>query len=229
MNLEQVVPFGRSFDEYVKMFALSEADLQGSILSVADGPASFNAEGTKRGCRIHSVDPLYCFGADEIRDRFYAVLDDIIYQVASTPSDWVWSYHQSPDDLRANRVQVTERFYRDYELGKQDGRYAVGELPRLAYDAGSFDLGLCSHFLFLYSAQIDLAFHIAAIEEMLRVCKEVRVFPLLNLQLEKSPHLDETIAQLQRQYQCDIQKVAYQLQRGGGEISGNEMLRVRKI
>lgn len=68
MQLDQVVPFGRSFDEYVKMFALSEADLQGNILSVADGPASFNAEGTERGYRIQSVDPLYCFGADEVRD-----------------------------------------------------------------------------------------------------------------------------------------------------------------
>lgn len=229
MNLDQVVPFGRSFDEYVKMFALSEADLQGSILSVADGPASFNAEGTKRGCRIQSVDPLYCFGADEIRDRFYAVLDNIIHQVASTPDDWVWSYHQSPADLRANRVQAAEQFYRDYEPGKQDGRYAVGELPCLTYDFDSFDLGLCSHFLFLYSAQKDLAFHIAAIQEMLRVCKEVRVFPLLNLQLEKSPHLDQTISQLETRYQCNIQKVEYQLQRGSGELLGSEMLRVRRI
>ena len=49
MQLDQVVPFGRSFDEYVRMFSLSEADLQCSILSVADGPASFNAEGTEKG------------------------------------------------------------------------------------------------------------------------------------------------------------------------------------
>lgn len=48
MQLDQVVPFGRSFDEYVKMFSLSEADLQKSILSAAAGPASFNAEGTER-------------------------------------------------------------------------------------------------------------------------------------------------------------------------------------
>ena len=224
MNLDQVVPFGRSFDEYVKMFVLSEADLQGSILSVADGPASFNAEGTEQEYRIQSVDPLYCFGADEIRDRFYAVLDDIISQIASTPEDWVWNYHKSPDDLKANRVKVTERFCQDYEIGKRGGRYTVGELPSLPYASGSFSLGLCSHFLFLYSAQKDLKFHVAALEEMLRVCKEIRVFPLLNLQLEKSPHLEGAIAQLEQQgYRCDIQKVEYQLQRGG-----NKMLRVRK-
>jgi hypothetical protein len=43
MKLEKVVPFGRSLDEYLKMFALSASDLQQRILGVGDGPASFNA------------------------------------------------------------------------------------------------------------------------------------------------------------------------------------------
>lgn len=224
MNLDQVVPFGRSFDEYVRMFALNQANLQGSILSVADGPASFNAEGTEKGYKIESVDPLYCFGADEVRDRFYAVLDNIINQIIASPRDWVWSYHQSPEDLKANRVRVTERFYEDYAVGKREGRYKLGELPALSYESESFDLGLSSHFLFLYSEQKDFDFHVAALEEMLRVCQEVRVFPLLDLQLERSVHLEGAIAHLEEQnYRCDVQTVDYQLQRGG-----NEMLRIRR-
>ena len=148
VNLDKVVPFGRSFDEYVRMFALSETDLkwERNILSVADGPASFNAEGTEKQVWIQSVDPLYCFGADEVRDRFYAVLDNIIDQVAASPDDWDWSYHKSPEDLRANRIRVTERFYRDYELGKAEGRYAVGELPKLDYESDIYDLGLVFSF-----------------------------------------------------------------------------------
>jgi hypothetical protein len=59
MVLDQVVPFGRSFDEYHQMFALSEVDLTGKILSVADGPASFNAEGTQKGYSITSLDLVY--------------------------------------------------------------------------------------------------------------------------------------------------------------------------
>ena len=47
MHLENIVPFGRSLDEYVHMFTLTESDFSRSILSVGDGPASFNAEGTK--------------------------------------------------------------------------------------------------------------------------------------------------------------------------------------
>ena len=50
-TLDQVVPWGRSFDEYRRMFALSDDDLTGSILGCGDGLASFNAVsyGLQRG------------------------------------------------------------------------------------------------------------------------------------------------------------------------------------
>jgi hypothetical protein len=222
MQLAQVVPFGRSLDEYVNMFSLSEADLQKSILSVADGPASFNAEGTQRGYQIQSVDPLYKFSAEEIRDRFYTVLDDIIQQIENTPADWVWSYHKSPAALKAHRIEVTERFYRDYELGKEAGRYTLGELPNLDCQDSAYDLSLSSHFLFLYSDQFDTEFHLAAIDEMLRVSSEARIFPLLTLAQEKSPHLGPVIEHLSAAgYQYQVEKVSYELQPGG-----NEMLKI---
>jgi len=41
MRLEKVVPFGRSFDEYIKMFNLSESNFKMRILGIGDGPASF--------------------------------------------------------------------------------------------------------------------------------------------------------------------------------------------
>jgi len=224
MQLDRVVPFGRSLDEYIKMFSLSDRDLQSSILSVADGPASFNAEGTAQGYQIQSVDPLYAFSADEIRDRFYAVRDSIIAQIKATPDDWVWRYHKSADDLKDRRTQVTENFAADYDIGKQQGRYTVGELPHLAYADNTFDLGLCSHFLFLYSAQFDETFHIAAIEEMLRICQSVRIFPLLTLSQEKSPYIATVIEHLEKAaYQCAIEKVDYELQPGG-----NEMLKINR-
>ena len=51
-TLEQVVPWGRSFDEYRAMFALSDADLDGRLLGCGDGPASFNAVATRRGAKV---------------------------------------------------------------------------------------------------------------------------------------------------------------------------------
>ena len=91
MRLENVVPFGRSLDEYSKMFNLTDGDLRRNILGVGDGPASFNAELTAKGGRVVSVDPLYSFGADEIKARFDFVIDGIIEQARNTPKDWVLS------------------------------------------------------------------------------------------------------------------------------------------
>ncbi len=184
MHLEKVVPFGRSLDEYIKMFNLTENDCHRSILSVADGPASFNAEGTKLGYSITSVDPLYIFSSQQIKKRFYDVIDDIIEQVEKTPNDWVWSYHKSPQYLRKNRERVMALFCEDYEKGQQENRYQVGQLPTLNYDNNQYELGLISHFLFLYSTHFEQEFHLNSVYEMLKICHEVRIFPLINLQNE---------------------------------------------
>jgi hypothetical protein len=122
MRLEKVVPFGRSLDEYIRMFALSQSDLQSKILGVGDGPASFNAEATQLGYHVTSIDPIYQFTGAEIFERFQEVVDDIIEQVRQTPDSWVWTYHKSPEHLRHNRVQAIEKFLKDYDVGKQTGR-----------------------------------------------------------------------------------------------------------
>jgi len=224
MKLEQVVPFGRSLGEYRAMFSLSPDDLSKRILGVGDGPASFNAEMTALGYRVTSVDPLYTFTGQEINRQFDAVVDDIIAQVVSTPADWVWSYHQSPESLRASRVTALRTFLADYNQGKIEERYKIGELPNLSTLTGNvFDLVLCSHFLFLYSAQFDEKFHEAALLDMLRVASEVRIFPLMTLQGQRSTYV-EPLMQLLRGhgYKVEIHPVRYELQRGG-----NEMLWIR--
>jgi len=219
MKLDKVVPFGRSFDEYVKIFKLSGQDLQGKMLAVADGPASFNATATKQGSQIISIDPVYNFSGEEIKQRFDAVVDDIIAQVAATPDDWVWSYHKSPEDLRKNRQQALEIFLADYDLGKQQGRYQIGELPQLNFNDQTFDIALCSHFLFLYYEQLSYQFHRESIQEILRVSREVRIFPLLSLMLQRCPYLDKIIADLHSLgYKTAIIKSDYELQKGGNEM-----------
>jgi SAM-dependent methyltransferase len=219
MQLEKVVPFGRSLDEYRKMFNLSESDLRKNILGVGDGPASFNAEATQIGAKIISIDPIYQFTSSEIRQRFDEVVDNIIAQVKATPNDWVWSYHQSPDELKKNRVRAIELFIQDFDRGKQKRRYQIGELPKLNFPDARFDLALCSHFLFLYSDFYDYQFHYDSIQEMLRVSKEIRIFPLLTLMLKRSPYLTQIIEDFKTiGYQVSIEKVQYELQKGGNEM-----------
>lgn len=219
MKLDKVVPFGRSLDEYIKMFNLSSEDLQQRILGVGDGPASFNAEGTAKEYNITSIDPIYQFDGAEIQQRFDAVVDNIIDQIIATPNNWVWSYHQNPQELKASRIKTLEIFLQDYQQGKQAGRYIAQELPKLDFADQTYDLALCSHFLFLYSAQCDCDFHVAAIQEMLRVSQEVRIFPLLTLMQETSPYLDFVIDRFRNLgYFVAIEKVPYELQPGGNQM-----------
>jgi SAM-dependent methyltransferase len=223
MKLDAVVPFGRSLDEYVRMFNLTTADLDRRILGIGDGPASFNAEATQQGVQVTSVDPVYEFSGTEIQRRFEAVVDSIIEQVRATPNNWIWSYHKSPDDLRRNREQALTKFLADYDQGKACDRYQVGELPKLNFPDRAFDLALCSHFLFLYSEHCDFDFHRQSIRELLRVSREVRIFPLLTLTQEQSPYLAPLLAALQEEGQtASIVRVDYELQPGG-----NEMLVIR--
>ena len=106
MILDRVVPFGRSQKEYELMFALSESDRTKSIIGIGDGPASFNAEMNAAGLTVISIDPIYQFKGAEIKSRFDACVDSIIEQVRNTPNNWIWSYHKSPEDLRANREKA---------------------------------------------------------------------------------------------------------------------------
>ncbi|HYQ92836.1 MAG TPA: SAM-dependent methyltransferase [Candidatus Competibacteraceae bacterium] len=225
MKLDQVIPFGRSLDEYQNMFALSDGDLKKKIVGVGDGPASFNAELFALGKTVVSVDPLYIFSAEAIEKQFSSVVDLVIDQVKATPGDWVWSYHRSPAHLKANRVAALHAFVADYERGKAAGRYMVGELPILSFERDRFDLALCSHLLFLYSDHLSYEFHRASVREMLRVASEVRLFPLLTLRLEVSPHLHPLIKDLKTDgFAVRREQVGYELQRGG-----NEMLRIQRV
>ncbi|MBD2516634.1 SAM-dependent methyltransferase [Nostoc sp. FACHB-973] len=224
MVLDKVVPFGRSMDEYIKIFNLTNADLNKRIIGVGDGPASFNAEMTPHGKSVVSVDPLYQFSGDEILQRFNEVVDNIINQVKATPNDWVWSYHKSPDDLRHNRVKVIQKFISDYDNGKKTNRYIFGQLPSLAYRNQEFDIALCSHFLFLYSDHLDYDFHLNSVGEMLRIAEEIRIFPLITLMSKPSQHLDKIIKYYTAKgYNINIEQVEYELQPGG-----NQMLKITK-
>ncbi len=51
--------------------------------------------------------------------------------------------------------------------GKTQGKYIPGELPELPFEDQAFDIALSSHFLFLYTDNLTLEFHITAIYEML--------------------------------------------------------------
>jgi hypothetical protein len=223
-NLESIVPWGRSFREYQAMFNLSEQDLRCSILGCGDGPASFNASLTARGGSVVSVDPIYSFSSEDIRRRIGETYVEVIEQTRKNMDEFVWTSVRSIDELGQIRMRAMEEFLMDYPRGLIGGRYVNGELPRLQFKDGEFDLAVCSHLLFLYSEQLSEGFHLSSIQELCRVAKEVRIFPLLELGSRKSRHLEATVATLSATgYAIAITSVEYEFQRGG-----NQMMTVRR-
>jgi len=222
-KLKNVIPWGRSMQEYVRMFDLQPDDLKLAILDCAGGPASFNAEMTCQGYKVISCDPVYRFTADEIaqrvRDTYQAVMDG----VEANYNRFVWQEIQSPAQLGQIRMAAMTKFLEDFPLGIRERRYVTDELPVLSFKTGEFDLALCSHFLFTYSEQLSEDFHLASIVEMCRVAKEVRIFPLLvHFSGETSPFLGAMMNKLpELGYKVEIRQVPYEFQK-----SGNNLLRV---
>lgn len=220
---ESAVPWGRSFDEYVRMFSLSESDLRGKILGCADGPAGFNARMAELGHCAISCDPLYQFSAAQIRKRIDETYNDIIAQTYGNIERFNWTTIPSVEELGRVRRAAMDCFLADYDTGKRAGRYVSAELPNLPFRKGAFDLALCSHFLFLYSPILSFTLHDQAIDAMCTVAEEVRIFPLLTYNSEPSPHVEPVMTALRAAgRKVSIERVTYEFQKGA-----NAMLRIR--
>jgi hypothetical protein len=224
MKLNEVVPWGRTLQEYKLMFNLSEIDLNKKILGCGDGPASFNAEMTELGYSVVSIDPIYEFSGNQIRQRVQETYEPIISQVKQNVDHYIWQNFHDPEQLGYARLAAMDKFLLDYEIGRIKGRYLWQSLPKLELADHQFELCVCSHLLFLYSDHLSLDFHIASIHELLRISKEVRIFPLLKLDCEPSPYLELVVNLLSsQQFDITVQPVAYEFQKGG-----NQMLKINR-
>ena len=219
MELTNIVPWGRSFQGYKELFSLSARDLEKSILGCGDGPASFNAELSSQGGNVISVDPIYCFTAKQLKSRILEVYNDIMPQMQLNRDRYSWDNIGSVKALGKIRMSAMEKFVEDYNLGKKQGRYIEGSLPQLGFNDYQFELALCSHYLFLYSAQLSVQAHIDSLQELCRVAKEVRVYPLLALDGEPSPHLSQVILALGRlNLSVTLVDVSYEFQKGATQM-----------
>lgn len=225
MKLENIVPWGRTLEEYISMFNLTKNELHSKILGCGDGPASFNAELTVMGGNVVSVDPTYAFSQEELLERINEVADEVMPQIYKNKDAFVWKNIKNPEHLYEVRMGAMKIFLEDYDRDTLNHRYKNEMLPNLSFSDAQFDLALSSHFLFLYSEHLDEKFHMQAILEMLRIAREVRIFPIVTLEGKKSPHLDTIIKKLKIfHYQAEIVATDYEFQKGG-----NEMLKIVKI
>ena len=220
--LDSVVQWGRNLNEYRLMFQLTDDDIKKRIAGFGDGPASFNYEATKQGCSVTSFDPIYSFSKSDIQRRIDEVRISVMEQMKQNMDNYVWTYIKSLDELEEVRMSAMRMFLSDYESGKKENRYICHELPeKMPYSDKAFDLGLSSHFLLMYT-MLGYDFHIKAISEMLRVCKEIRIFPIVDLDANKTELISAVISYFKEKNVVEIVKTEYEFQKGD-----NKMLVIR--
>jgi hypothetical protein len=218
ISYENIVPWGRSYTEYVTMFNLTPYFLSKKVLGCGDGPAAFNSVGNAFGGNITSIDPIFSLSKKEIEKRIDQTFGEVITQTKANMEKFNWEMFGNVEGLGKIRMKSMQQFLSDFEQGFVEGRYIAAELPNLPFEDNTFDLALCSHFLFLYSDHLDLDFHRKAIAEMLRVATEVRIFPVVDLNAKQSVHLDAIREMFPNN---ELVKVNYEFQKGG-----NQMLKI---
>ena len=224
MKLSGVVPWGRNIDEYREMFLLTDSDMKKKIAGFGDGPASFNCQASETGADVTSFDPIYQYSEKQLRERIKEVKTEILRQMAENSDNYVWDRIKNIDELERIRMTAMEMFLNDFEKGRVEGRYIFHTLPeRLPYDDGTFDIGLSSHFLLMYT-ELGYDFHIKSISEMLRICREIRIFPVCDLNSRKSELTERVIGYFKDNgFTADFLKTSYEFQK-----NADKMLRLRR-
>lgn len=220
IEYKDIVPWGRSYTEYVNMFNLTPAFLSQTVLGCGDGPAAFNSVANAFGGNVTSVDPIFDFSKKEIEKRIKETFGEVIDQTRANMDKFIWKQFGTVEALGTIRMKSMKQFLDDYEQGKEEGRYVAASLPTLPFEDKAFDLVLSSHFLLLYSKHLDLQFHFDAINEMLRVGREIRIFPVVDLNADESEHLQPI---MEKYMNSELVEVNYEFQKGG-----NQMLVIRE-
>lgn len=213
-QLGGIVPWGRTASEYEAFFALAHARASRRVLDCGGGPSSFAAEWARRGHRTVSVDPLYARSPAQIAADFEPTASRMLQGMRDARARFNWEYYGSPEAVVEKRREALRTFLADRNAPVRAARYVAGRLPALPFADDSFDLVLCSHLLFLYSDELGLDEHLAALREMLRVGAEVRVFPLVDLHGQPSRHLEPVVEWFRPYGSCEIIPVDFEFQRG---------------
>ena len=154
------------------------------ILDVAGGVSSFCAEANELGIIVTSFDPIYSLPPEKIMERSEPDLEAVYRAIRYVPT-YRWDFYKNPEYMRALRKRATTIFLSDYKA--HPGRYVAGELRRLPFAEGEFDLTFVSYFLFAYQDRLDYEFHRESILEIMRVTRdEARIYPTVTFEAQPS-------------------------------------------
>jgi hypothetical protein len=183
-----------TYEDYCKMFALDEILLQRKIIDFPGAFSSFNATAHQKDQSVVSLDGLYDLGT--------AMIENVVSQQKQIWINHVSQMSGTPDlfpiaqEKFAKFKLSSDLFLDDYTNGKEQQRYQAGDSEsKLPFDDHSFQLALCSHWLF--KQDFDLKQTIDFIDELCRVAGEVRIFPINNAKYEAPEFLGHLMANYQ--------------------------------
>jgi hypothetical protein len=207
----------RSFAEYEAMFDL-RSPLPASVLDCCAGGSGFTAVAASRGVDAIALDPAYAMPPAELAGHVRDSNTGGTQMVVDNEDAFVWSWYGTRERRGELRAEAAEAFVAD--LGSHPERYVAGELPKLPFPDGRFELALCSHLLFTWANRFDESWHLESLRDLARVASEVRVFPLvLQANAAPIPFLGSVREALSAEgIASEIRRVPYEFQRGADEM-----------
>lgn len=219
LEIEDIVLIGRTFEEYSRMFNITDIRKSERILDVASGVSSFCAEANALGYNVTASDRIYHFSAEEIEEKCTKDLEITMEKLEPIMDLYKWEFFEDIASLKAHRRKAYKAFVDDFKYNSKD-RYVNTEYPNNAFGDKQFDVTLVSHFLFMYDEYLDYEFHKEVIKELIRITsKEIRIFPLVNLKGERSLFVDKLMEDGSfSTYKIQTVKVDYEFVKGGNEM-----------
>lgn len=200
------------------MFALSDFDLSRRILDCAGGAASFTAEARASGYTVYAVDPLYGLSQTERIEVVEAGYNRAIQNISKERDLYQWGFPSSPEEHRALRRNSADIFLES--ILKNPEYYIPGRLESLPFQDDSFDIVLCSHFLFTYANILNEVTHVRYLREMLRVAKmQVRIYPIIGYGVDATSSLNAVCSECSNLgFVSSIRNVPYHFLKGTGQM-----------
>ncbi|MEM8549697.1 MAG: hypothetical protein AAGF10_02805 [Verrucomicrobiota bacterium] len=179
--IDHILFMGRTYEEILQVFALEEEDIRDKrVLDCNSGPDAFVGEANRRGFTVTGCDPLYTKPVEEILDIGRRDTEHFLERAHGNEAS---AGKLDVEAFAQDKLKAMDQFAKDFAAG----HHIAGALPELPFEDDAFDLALSGHFLFLATSPslggmvntetFDLAFHRRAVRDLLRVSREVRLFP----------------------------------------------------
>jgi hypothetical protein len=198
---------------------VKRSSLEKGYWIVPGGACSFTAIANKLGASAVAADILYQRDKETLQK-----LGEIGIQKIYANTAWMATHNMSFYKDLAGHRRTRESALRDFLADFDRERYKYAKFPHLRLAADSFDLCLSGHFLFTYDDRFDYEFHLTSIISMAKIAKEVRIFPLVDMNNSRagsdkpfSPFVYRLIDELPEfGLRAEIVPVDFEFQRGAG-------------